>query len=223
MTDYQGNSHASKDEKPKSFFITAGEERKKLEPVITTEVITRKKPTGRRFKEIFFGGDLRSVSGYVAADVIFPAIRNLIADVVIKGMERYVFGESAFSRRRTPEYKPRTIYNNPINRQRDPRDFRDYRDTVAYLPDQPPYRRGRPRQDMNEIILSSRQEAETVLESLLNSLDLYGVVSVADLNDLVGLTSSFVDQKWGWLVLHNIEIRQVREGYLIDLPAAEAL
>jgi len=45
------------------------------------------------------------------------------------------------------------------------------------------------------------------------------------LYDLVGLSSlsTHVDNKWGWAILQNVDIRQTREGYVIDLPLPEAI
>jgi hypothetical protein len=54
-------------------------------------------------------------------------------------------------------------------------------------------------------------------------LEMYEVVSVADLNDLVGFETSYVDQKWGWTYLGNARVRPIREGFLVDLPPAEPI
>lgn len=73
------------------------------------------------------------------------------------------------------------------------------------------------------IILSTRDEAERVLEQLMLIIDKYEVTSIADLRELVGLPTTHVDQKWGWDRLNDVVIRQVREGYLLDLPPADQI
>lgn len=209
--DYQSNSH-NKDEKEQK-------DNKKIEKVISGEIVTRKKPLGKRFKEIFFGGEFKGAARYVAADVLLPAFRNLVVDGVTKGVERVIYGESS-SRRRAIDYRSRTQYNNFFAREREPRGR-------GYLPDQPPYpgprELRREKREIEEIILSSRQEAELVLERLTDIIDMYEVASVADLKDLLGITTNHVDNKWGWTFLNNVEVRQIREGYLIDLPYPEVI
>lgn len=79
------------------------------------------------------------------------------------------------------------------------------------------------RRDTPEVILPTRSDAEAVLEMMLNYLDKYGVVALAELHELVGLETSHTDQKWGWTVLRNIPIRQVRDGYTIELPPMEEI
>jgi hypothetical protein len=204
MEDYASNRNRDKEKK----------EDKKIEKVIVGEVIQKPKPITRRFREIFLGGDAKQAARYVTADVVLPALRNLIVDMTVKGMERIVFGESSY-RRRPIEYRPRVQYNNPINRMRDPRE-------LGRLPDQPPRYRTE-RRSFNDIIFSNRAEAETVVETLLDIIDKYEVVSLADLYELVGLPSTHVDNKWGWTYLKNVEIRQVREGSLIDFPPLEEI
>jgi hypothetical protein len=54
-------------------------------------------------------------------------------------------------------------------------------------------------------------------------IDVYKVASVTDLHDLVGLPSTYVDNKWGWENLSYANVRQIREGYLLDLPPVEPI
>ena len=206
--DYRSNSDKEREEKPE----------KHIEKIVLTgEVIQRPKPIGRKFKDIFLGGDLRTMSRFVLADVIFPSLRNLVFDAGSEGLKRLIYGDSVYARSRPTENRPIIQYNNPI--RRDPRDPR----SRAFLPDQPhPYRQMR--RESNDIILSSKEEAERILEKLIDIIDQYESVSLADLNEVLGLAQmSHTDNKWGWTYLTNVEIRQTRSGWLIDLPPMEVL
>lgn len=209
--DYQSNSHKNKaqGEKP-------SKEDKKIEKIVTGEVVEKKKNIGRKFKDIFFGGDFKTAAGYVAGDIILPSLRNMFADAAKGAVDRVIFGESAYSRRRVHEMRPRVSYNNPI--RRDPRDSR-----TVYLPDQPPHPYRQNRREANDIIIGNREEAEAVVERLIDIVDQYDEATLADLYELLGLPHNHVDQKWGWTFLKNAEVRQTRDGYLLDLPPLEAL
>lgn len=208
--EFPGNSHTQKE--------TAAPPEKNLEKVVSGAVIKKSKPLGRKFKDIFFGGDIRHVARYIAADVMLPAIRNMIVDTTTEGIRRTVYGESSRSRPRTiSDYRPRVSYNTPANRiGRDPRE-------AGYLPDQPPLSLRSQPHDVGQLILSSREEAELVLERLRDVIDTYGIVSVADLYDLLGLPTTHVDNKFGWTSLVNVDIRQDRQGYILELPATEPI
>lgn len=212
MTDYAGNTNKAKD-KP----IDIGVEPKVIEKVITGAVIEKKPGIGKKFKSVFFGGEFHGAVRYIAADVLLPAFRNLLVDATTKGVERVVYGESQVRPRRPGfNYSSRVQYNSPFSRQSapDPR-------MGARLPDQPMSRTVR--RDPNEIILASRDEAELVIERLIDIIDTYEVASVADLYGLLGLPTTAIDNKWGWNYLKTAEIRQTREGYLLDLPPLEEI
>ena len=67
-----------------------------------------------------------------------------------------------------------------------------------------PSARNRSRHDFDDIVLDSRGEAEEVLSTLVDLVEDYGVASVADLYDLVGIESTFVDTKYGWTNLSSL-------------------
>jgi hypothetical protein len=212
---FPGNSNkATEPKKPKAPV------EKKIEKVTTGEVIKRKKPLGERFKALFLGADLKSVARYVAGDVLLPALKNMAVDTIEQGAKRAIYGDSAASRRASSSMmnRPRISYNSPIDRSYSTRQG-------AMLPQQPPHYGPQSRriQNVGEIILSTRNEAELVLQGMRDILDQYESVSVADLYELVGLPSSHVDHTWGWTNLAYVSVRQIREGYVVDLPAAEAL
>jgi len=208
MDDFPANSHnvlgPTKKEKP---------EKKEVEKVVVGEVIQKPRSIGKKFKDIFVGGEFRNATTYVGTDVILPAIKNAIVDATSKGVERLIYGDTGPSRR-PREYPNRTQYNRIADRGYRP----------AMLPDQPPRSQARRRTGgMSEIIVVSRDEAELVVERLGDIIDQYDAASVADLHDLVGLPTTYIDNKWGWTSLQYADVKQVREGYLIDLPAVEPL
>lgn len=220
MEDYQGNSNKNKQS-------DASEEKQKPKKVVTKvtvgEVIVPKKSISKKFRELFgfkaiFGEtDTRSVAEYVIVDVMVPAARNLIFDVLSEGLKRKMYGDSA-TRRYIPGSGSRvtsyTPYNRPIERRYSPL-------TGAAV--RRPINEPRAKHERENFILSSRQEAELVLERMNDIIDSYEVVSVADLNELVGLPTSHIDNKWGWTYVGDVDIRQVREGYLIDFPLPEPI
>lgn len=208
MPDYAGNSRAGK-ETGKTEQV-----KKKVERVVTTEVVVPKKSLGRKIKDLFIEADFKSVIRYVAADILIPSARDMIVKASTQGIERAIYGDDP--RRRRPMYGPmsngpRVTYNNPINR------------TGQLAPPRSPVLGSRTRHATSDILLSSRAEAELVLERLNDLIDTYEVASLHDLHELVGLPTNHVDNSWGWVFLGDTQIRQNRDGYLLDLPPAEPI
>jgi len=211
MPDYTDNPLKAQEKKK------AKPEKEVVEKVVVGVVVQKPKSLGRKFKDIFLGGDAKQAAGYVGRDVLLPALRNLIVDMVTKGAERLVYGESMRGRRPggidySARYRGGVQYNRPL----DPRDPRE-RSPLA------PPRIRQNRHDMNDVVLSSKEEAELVIERLADILDKYDVVSLADLYDLLGLQTSHVDNKWGWTDLRGVTVRQIRTGYLLELPVLDEI
>lgn len=212
-TDFPSNRHKDKAEKPEE-----PKAEKKVDKVVESEAIRRKKSLGTRLKETFFGGDTRGVLGYVGEEVLLPAARDMIADAVSQGIERMIYGEAKSSSRRTgsrPDGSgPYISYNRYSGSKRKRGPSRRGGD-ISH--------RARAAHDFDEIILASRVEAEEVIERLFDLVAKYESATVADLYDLVGITGNYTDDKWGWYDLRGADVRRVRHGYLLDLPRPEPL
>jgi hypothetical protein len=213
MENFPANSHKSKE--PKKPATTE----KKITKVTTGQVIVRKRSLGERFKHLFFSADFGSVAKYVAGEVILPAVKILAVDTIDQGARRAIYGDTGPSRRRSSDpMAPRISYNMPVDRSYGMRG-------PSMLPKQPPhYPPVRQRtQSVNEIILANRNDAEMVIQGLKDILDQYDSVSVADLYELIQAPAAHTDHMWGWTDLPYLGIRQIREGFIIDLPPAQPL
>lgn len=189
------------------------QDEKKVERITSSEPIRRKKPLGKQFKETFFGGDAKTAMRYVVFGVLIPAAKDAIVDAGSSGIERLVFGESR--RKKNPPPSGPTGYVS-YNRY-----------AMGTRNTQPPSRimsnRARSQHDFDEIVLSSRPEAEEVIDRLFDLTSRYGSASVADLYELVGLSSNHTDHKWGWEDVRGSGVARVRDGYLLDLPEPKPL
>lgn len=77
--------------------------------------------------------------------------------------------------------------------------------------------------DPKNVILSSREDAQTVLDRMKEILARYDNVTLEDLLDLTGLPTTHKDHSLGWKSLETIEIKQVEKGFVLDLPPVEEL
>ena len=208
--DYQGNTRKEKEKAEKK-----QEEEQKLDKVVVGEVLQKPKGVGHKFKTIFFGGDAKQATLFVISDVMLPALRNLLVYAVTKGMERMVFGETM--NRRRPGPGPVVNYQNRFQSTTRPYDTRYESPINAYS------RVRQNRHEINDVIVGTREEAELVIERLIDVLDKYDVVSLAALYELLGLETSYIDNKWGWTNLSSAQVRQIRQGYLLELPPLEEI
>ena len=191
------NSHKSRMEKE--------EPKKVVTKVISGNAVKKKKTFWRKMTDTLFGEDVESVSSYIVHDVLIPAAKNTLSDIVTGGIEMLLFGDRQTSRtRRDNRNRSYVSYSNYYKNDR-----RDERQSAP---------RGRSRHSFDDVILVSRGEAEEVLNNLVDLVTDYGMASVADLYDLVGIPTNYTDNKYGWTNLSSARPVRVRDGYLLDLP-----
>lgn len=206
----------SKTQKDISKTTPVDKERKALDKVVVGSVKKQKRSLSKKLAETFLEDDTKSVGSYIFHDVLIPALKATISDMVGGGIEMLLFGERRGRNTRRDGNRSYTSYGSyyrATDRDKD-RDRSPARDIS---------RTGRARHDFDEIILETRGEAEEVLSHLVDLTIDYGMASVADLYDLVGITSNFTDNKYGWTDLRNASVSRVRGGYLINLPRTTIL
>jgi len=178
-------------------------------PVVQAGVTQKKRSLGKRFAETFLGEDVDSVGSYILLDVLIPAVRDTIVNIVQSGIEMLIYGDSRGGVRRNEH---RSYYNYSTSYRSNTRDRnRDY----SY--------RNRRSNSIEDIVCEEKRDADEVIDQLLDLIDRYGQASVADLYDLVGIPSSSTDWNWGWFNLSTATTRRVSGGYLIDLPKPQPL
>lgn len=199
MENYKPNSHRSKEVQKE----TSQEERKKLDKVVKGQVKIKKKSEMSKFADAFLAEDAKNVGSYVFTDVLIPAVKKLILDIVTDGFNMILYGGSSkVNRNSNASYVSYRQYS-------DRRD--DSRGSASVA------RNGYSHDD---IVLESRGEAEEVLSRMDELIDTYGMVSVADMYDLVGKSCNYTDNKYGWTNIRNAEPVRVRDGYMLKLPKA---
>ena len=77
------------------------------------------------------------------------------------------------------------------------------------------YRNGRNEMHDIDVVFDTRQDAVEALIALLDILDKYTYVTVADLYDLVGEPSDHMHNKYGWTDLRGTEIVRGNGPYAI--------
>ncbi|MDD3229743.1 MAG: hypothetical protein PHE09_11060 [Oscillospiraceae bacterium] len=204
---YPSNSKRVKEEASEKV-----EKKPEVQKIVTGRVRKQKKSFFKRIGQTMFGDDSRSVGTYVLQDILIPAAKDLVVDTIRGGIEVAVYGErqSRNSRRGYTHYDKVSYRAGDRDRDRE----KDRREVS---------RSARARHDFDDIVLDSRGEAEDVRIHLLDLCDEYGQATVADFYDLVGVTSSFTDNKYGWTDLRGASVSRVRDGYLINLPRTELL
>lgn len=204
MEDYKPNSHRYKEEQKQK---EAAQAEKKFTKVVTGPVKIKKKTEMAKVKDVFIAEDASKVKSYIVWDVLVPAVKKAISDIVTNGIDMVLYGETGHSKKTVGS---KVSYSRFYDQRSSDRREVEPRVRTGYIHD--------------DIVFATRGEAEEVLSLMEEAIEAYDNVSVADMYDLVGETSSnYTDNKYGWTSLRLAEVKRVRDGYIIELPKAKPL
>lgn len=203
MDNYPANSRKSKEEEKQT--------ERKIEKVVSNPAKIKKKSGMNKFARVFLPEDVSDVKSYVIMDILIPAAKKAImgsVDVLLNGRNA-----SYSNDRGRISTASKVSYRKYYDDRRDDRP--SYSDS-----------RSRARFDYDDIGFETRREAEEVRDRMMESIERYNYVSVADMYDMADLTAPFTSNKYGWTKVTDIaraDIVKVDGDYVIKLPRVEPL
>ena len=193
MNDIKPNSHKYKAE---------NSEKKKIEPVVKSGAKLRKKNEFQKVAGSIISEDAKSVKSYILMDVLVPAIKDAIEDIVTNGIRMLLRGDTSARRSGPSGGISHISYNKAYDRR-----------------DRSSLDRPRGVMDFDDLILPTRYEAEEVLRSLDNLIETYRIVSVADMYEAAGIRDfEYTARNYGWKDIRRAEVVHVRNGYWLKMP-----
>ena len=193
MNDIKPNSHKYK---------TENSEKKKIEPVVKSGAKLRKKNELQKVAGSIISEDAKSVKSYILMDVLVPAIKDAIEDIVTNGIRMLLRGDTSARRSGPSGGISHISYNKAYDRR-----------------DRSSLDRPRGVMDFDDLILPTRYEAEEVLRSLDDLIETYRIVSVADMYEAAGIRDfEYTARNYGWKDIRRAEVVQVRNGYWLKMP-----
>ena len=184
---------------------TSIKEKKEIKAVVNGKVTKKKKGIGSKIGAVLFDdNNVGDVKEYVIFDVIVPAVKNAISNAITGGIDMLLFGERRSDSSRSRDSRGYTSYSSRSTSRRDS-SRQGYRRPSLF--------------ELDDILLPTKLDANSVIDNMFNILDEYGVVSVADYYALVGEPSNYQMNAWGWENLTNVYTQRTRNGeYKIVLP-----
>lgn len=176
---------------------------KKIEPVAQGKVRKGRKSLARKIFETLIVEDLRTIESHIIDDILVPEIQKALVETIRSSAEM-MFGQSSKGRsayERSPEY---TSYSKCSSTQSPVRTRPEARKRYSGVVD--------------DITLPTKMVAEEALDRMYELLNHYDCVSVADYYAIVGVTSNYTDNDYGWVDLRGAHVMKVSGGYILSLP-----
>jgi hypothetical protein len=201
--NYQANSDKLKPDPPK-----ADVPEKKIEKAITGVATVKKKSEIKKFTDVFISEDAGSIKSYILMDVLVPAIKKAVSDIVTDGISMILYGTTRGKGGNNSNNTTRISYNNYSNKA----------SMYSNQNDQPRARTGF---EYDDILFNSKGQAEEALDQMEEIIKTYHMVSIADMYDVAGLTAfPSTYNKYGWKDISSAVSCRVQDGYIIKMPRA---
>lgn len=197
---------------------------KKETPVKETRIEELKRPVVKsrvkkpsffdKVKDTFINTDGNSVGHYVVWEVLIPALKDTAGDMVIQAVEMLLHGKTSGRSSRKTSASTRVSYQNY------------YRAPIRKPNQQDPQLRSPGlRTRLEAVIFDYEEEAEIVLDWMMECIEMYGHVTVADFYETAGLInySEHTDNSWGWYSMGRSRIVRTRDGFQIIFPSPSRL
>ena len=199
MDTYKSNSHKSKEAA-----VKANSEEKEIKKVVSGKAVTKNKSEIQKIADVFISEDVANVKSYVLMEVLVPAIKKAISDIVTNGIDMILYGEANHSTKKRNGAK--VSYGSYYDRDRE-------RSNSYARPS------SKSSFDYDDIVFETRGDAELVITQMEEIISRYGFVSVSDLYDMADLTAPYTANKYGWTDVRTAEPMRARGGgYIIKLP-----
>lgn len=201
----------------KSSLNGAAEENERPAIVPVGSASREKKSVFRRFFDSLVVGTMQDVRRTVMDEVIIPKAKDLVTDMVDRGMDILFYNDTRSRRRTDYRRESRSSLGNAyINygdsgRRASRPARRDYDDDYAEMED-------------GYLTWESKAEAEEAKQRLLDYLEEYESVSVGHLYELGKWKTKPSDFEYGWYNLSTIRVERTRGGrYRLVTPKPVSL
>lgn len=193
------NSHKSK-EQEKQY----SKPEKKIEPVVSGKATVKKKSGIVRLADVFLPEDVDSVKSYIIFDILIPKIKSGIHDIVSEAWDSFCGISRRSGSRGTASKVSYVSYDKYSRGDKQPETPR--RSGVNY----------------EDIIFSTRGDAESVYDRMAELCDTFNAVSVADMYELADVPNdNYTLNKYGWTSMEGAQVvRLSGGGFAIKMPKA---
>jgi hypothetical protein len=181
---------------------------KNIVSVVSGSAKQHKKSGFQKFVNTFISEDASNVKSYILLDVLLPAVKKAISDIVSNGTDMILYGESG-----------RTKKSSTVSKV----SYRNYYEKASDRNRPVVTQRSRSGFDYDNISFETRGDAEVVLNEMQNIIERYTFVSVEDLYDLADVPNdNYLASRYGWTNVANTQIVRTSDGYILKLPRAVA-
>lgn len=192
--------------------VAKTESSKAINPVAKGRL--KKDSTAKKVAKSMIKVDGHQIKDFVFGEVLIPTIKDAVYKIVTNGLSMVLFDRVDGSRgSRSGLSGTRISYSGYYRGDNPPRESRSdrYSRRESFVPD-------------GQIVYTTRQEAEDIIDGMADIIDQYGQVSIADMYDLSDVSAPpHTYNRYGWRTVRDFYTRHTADGWVIVTPRAIVL
>ena len=174
----------------------------------------KKDSTAKKAVKSMIKVDGHQIKDFVFGEVLIPTLKDAVYKIITNGLSMVLFdrvdgpkgSRSGLSGTRI-SYSGYYRGDSPLRESRSDR----YSRRESFVPD-------------GQIVYTTRQEAEDIIDGMADIIDQYGQVSIADMYDLSDVSAPpHTYNRYGWRTVRDFYTRHTSDGWVIVTPRAIVL
>lgn len=186
----------------------------------SNDVVVKKPGKLQKIKNAMVSDDAKNIKSYVFLDVLIPAAKKAISDMVTNGIDMLLYGDTRGRKRddRSGGVSYRSYYEKKDR----------FRDSYERANDREPARFGRGKYE--DIGFKTRARGEEMVDLLNEVIDQFDVVTISDYCEILmehdrdlKIEIAFTDYKYGWKDLRDVPVVYRHGLWYIDFPTPKPI
>ena len=174
----------------------------------------KKDSTAKKAVKSMIKVDGHQIKDFVFGEVLIPTLKDAVYKIITNGLSMVLFDRVDGPREsRSGLSGTRISYSGYYRGDNPPRESRSdrYSRRESFVPD-------------GQIVYTTRQEAEDIIDGMADIIDQYGQVSIADMYDLSDVSAPpHTYNRYGWRTTRDFYTRHTADGWVIVTPRAIVL
>ena len=173
----------------------------------------KKDSTAKKVAKSMIKVDGHQIKDFVFGEVLIPTLKDAVYKIVTNGLSMVLFDRVDGPKGSRSDLSGTRISYSGYYRGDSPRESRSdrYSRRESFVPD-------------GQIVYTTRQEAEDIIDGMADIIDQYGQVSIADMYDLSDVSAPpHTYNRYGWRTVRDFYTRHTADGWVIVTPRAIVL
>lgn len=178
---------------------------KEVTSVVSKSAKVSKKGPIKRMISKLFADDFEDIKTGIISDTLVPAIRDMIFDAITNGLSMSLYGNTYSGSKKRRNGSGGTDYSRISSTGGRDR-LKDRRESSAV---------------MGDLVFEEKDDAISVMDNIMDMMETYDLVSVADVYSAAGIHTTPTDNKYGWDNINDMsKMKIVRSGrdWCLKLP-----